>query len=946
MLSENRVKWIVFSILSFTLWLIFFLTTAPTIVFWDVGEFLACSTIFGVPHPPGTPLYVLLGRFMTILPLPLDKLYKIIYPTSYPVNTVLKITLIAMTTGALTAGFVYLIVYELTRLLFNDVPPIFGHIAGVFAGFLSMLAKVNWENSLEAETYTPANFIIVALAWLALKWYKEKDDPASTRYLIFSGYILTAGIGFHLTSFAFFPALLLFTFVVKKELYWDKLTLGLLGLTFFIFGSLQVAYEPSTLGIVVLVLGALLTLYYLSTETFKHFKAQEVPYEILWILSALAYVIGIIIKSYAVILISTFTIAILFYLQTKAYRDWKGLAILFMFLGFALEITMVLRAIHNPYINEADPSNFKAFMDVLTRKQYGPMNMLPRKIPLIEQLQNYWVYFSWQYQHVLYPLTFLAIVGLLTHITSDKKTLALVGFTFLILSLGFLWYLNLKDSPSQPVNPLNARMGLTEVRDRDYFYSGAYIFTAIYAGLGLFELLRLIYDNLKKNVLIPALVGCLITAGTVFGQIYVFYPVVDRHGNYLAEDYAYNLLISPGTKEKSILFTNGDNDTFPLWADQTVLGIGTNVIIANMSLLNTNWHIYQIKKQGAPISFPDSIIWKLPPVFPTLEGKIMYLVDLMIRDLIATSAGYKTTDYITINPAKLFPNYGFENVDIKIPRIYLASQEEFAKEVIEKADTFRMPIFFSTTVATEHYDGWNQYLKLEGMAMRVMNRPQETLPEIKEGIDLERTVYLMRANMPYKEYLEKYAEKIPPFESYRYRGVFNPKVYKDDNQQRMIRQYASITFRTALFYESKGMLKEARDEWDFARWILKNVKLDEYALVRELPYIYYKIADLSFRIGDYKTALETMDEILEKVQNSVFYTLKAKALVKLGQIDDAIKNLEAAVQLNPQDTEALQNLGELYISKGEMEKAKEIIRSLLKINPTNQWASEASKKYL
>ncbi|MEO0242686.1 MAG: DUF2723 domain-containing protein, partial [candidate division WOR-3 bacterium] len=89
MRSEDRLKWIIFAIISFGMWLLFFLTTAPTIVFWDVGEFLACSAIFGVPHPPGTPLYVLLGRFMTILPLPLDQLYKLIYPHSFPVNTVL-----------------------------------------------------------------------------------------------------------------------------------------------------------------------------------------------------------------------------------------------------------------------------------------------------------------------------------------------------------------------------------------------------------------------------------------------------------------------------------------------------------------------------------------------------------------------------------------------------------------------------------------------------------------------------------------------------------------------------------------------------------------------------------------------------------------------------------------------------------------------------------------
>lgn len=940
MSNEGRVKWIIFSLVSIIAFFIFFITTSPTIVFWDVGEFLACSAIFGVPHPPGTPLYVLLGRFMTVLPLPLDVLYKLIHPSSYPVNTVLKITFIAMATGALTAGFVYLILYDLIKFIFKETPPVLAHIAGIFAGFMAALAKVNWENSIEAETYTPSNFIIVMLCWLALKWYREKDDPASIRYLIFSGYILTLGIGFHLTSFAFFPAMLLFTFIVKKELYLDKGTIGLLGITFFLLSSLQLAYEPSKLGFALLIIGAALVIYYLYTTSFKKFKTSEVPYEIIWIVVGIAYIAGLIARSPYLLIGTAAAIGVVFFIETKLYKDWKGIAILFMFLGFLLEITMVLRAIHNPYINEADPSTFRAFMDVLTRKQYGPMNMLPRKIPFFDQLRNYWVYFSWQYQHLLIPLTVLGIFGIISHISSDRKTLSLVGFTFLILSLGFLFYLNLKDSPSQPVNALNP----TEVRDRDYFYSGAYIFFALYAGFGLFEILRLIYENLRKKILIPSALGILVTAGAIFGQIYAFYPVLDRHGNYLAEDYAYNLLVSPGSKEKCILFTNGDNDTFPLWADQTVLGIGTNVIIANMSLLNTNWHIYQIKHQGAPISFSDSVIWKLPPVFFSLDGKAMYLVDLMIRDLIATSAGYKTTDYINFNPAKVFQGYNFENVDIKIPRIYLASKEAFAKEVIEKADTFKMPIFFSMTVSPEHYEGWNKYLRLEGMAMRVMNRQLETPQEIKEGMNIERTIFLLRGNMPYAEYVNLYGERIPPTESFRYRGVFNQKVYKDDNQERMIRNYASVTFRTALYYESRGMYKEARDEWDFARLFMKQLKLDQYALTREIPYIYYKIADLSLKIGEYEKTVEIADEINEMVQISAFYTLKAKALQGLGKIDEAISNFEVAVQLNPQDTDAYQGLAELYLKTGQTEKAKKAISEILRIDSTNRWANEIYKK--
>ena len=177
----------------------------------------------------------------------------------------------------------------------------------------------------------------------------------------------------------------------------------------------------------------------------------------------------------------------------------------------------MVRAHANPAINETDPSNFSALWDVISREQYGPMKMYPRKtqletnltpfIALFEQIKIFFKYFSWQYfpypreSDVNNPLKYTSIAGtyiyvliglwgIFTHYKKDRKSFYLFFILYLLVSLGLVFYLNLKFSPSDP-NP--AHRG-REVRERDYFWAPAFFLFMFYVAIGL----HWIYERIKK----------------------------------------------------------------------------------------------------------------------------------------------------------------------------------------------------------------------------------------------------------------------------------------------------------------------------------------------------------------------------------------------------------------------------------------------------------------
>jgi len=186
--------------------IIFYMTKAPSFSFWDCGEFVACSYILGIPHPPGSPLYIILGRFFSIFPIAAD--------------IAARINLLSVVSSSGTALFGYLVTVRLIRFWFTEQKNIYDrlvvYIGGLTGSLFMAFSNTNWTNAVEAEVYAPMMMMMMAIYWLALKYFDTKESPAGGRYLLLIAYLAMLGVGIHLTIFAIIPIIGLY-FILKKE---------------------------------------------------------------------------------------------------------------------------------------------------------------------------------------------------------------------------------------------------------------------------------------------------------------------------------------------------------------------------------------------------------------------------------------------------------------------------------------------------------------------------------------------------------------------------------------------------------------------------------------------------------------------------------------------------------------------------------------------------------
>jgi tetratricopeptide (TPR) repeat protein len=297
----------------------------------------------------------------------------------------------------------------------------------------------------------------------------------------------------------------------------------------------------------------------------------------------------------------------------------------------------------------------------------------------------YWRYFREQFlgavptvgsfptprRFLLGLLPFVGMLGVGYHARKNRETFALFGAQFLIGGLFLIFYMNFTDH---------------EVRERDYFYAPSFFYFATWIGLGFSALFEWTSGWASRRALParPALAGAaalsLAFPALLFWQ---HFPIRDQRGNRIARNYAYNMLV--GLEKDAMIFTNGDNDTFPLWYLQEVEGIRKDVRVLNLSLLNTPWYIRQLKnlEPKVPISFTDDEIERLRPF--RRENTIYMVKDIAALDII-------------------------------------------------RSNDFRRPIYFAVTVADLMGFDKQQQLSLEGLAFR-MTREKQT-----RTVDVDKTI--------------------------------------------------------------------------------------------------------------------------------------------------------------------------------------------------------------
>jgi hypothetical protein len=315
------------------------------------------------------------------------------------------------------------------------------------------------------------------------------------------------------------------------------------------------------------------------------------------------------------------------------WTDWRVLTRPTVLVGIALAavvgislnyLWLPMRAAQYPPINEGEPIGFfsQALQDVLNRVQYGKPPLTDRQAGFFSQLGNLWQYFTWQFARDWGRLSgvataIFAVLGLsgLAALWKADRRAGVAGVALLgTLSVALVFYMNFKYGYSQYPDQANLPR---EVRERDYFFVGSFAVYGAFVACGLGALMQSIVDGLRDR---GTEAGRWAAASPVLALALVpllgNYATASRAHETMARDFAYDMLNS--VEPYGILITAGDNDTFPLWYAQEVEGIRPDVTLANLSLMNTEWHLRQLARRETPAFDPARAdpIWRNFPATP------------------------------------------------------------------------------------------------------------------------------------------------------------------------------------------------------------------------------------------------------------------------------------------------------------------------------------------
>ncbi len=856
-------------------------TIAPTVPFWDGGEFIAASYILGIPHPPGSPLYILIGRLFTLLPDP-------------GLGIAWLVNFSSCLFSALTVTAVYLVVVKAVTLnrdragltVYESVVVCCSALTGAL---LLAFSDTFWFNAVEAEVYALSMLIMMACTWLVLHWIENHEQNGSERYLFLVAYLAFLGIAVHMFTMLVLPAAFLCVVLTDRIIRSNRkliLLCAVMGLILFsVVASIDVFFLAVPLAIAGLVLSrgrlpwGFPALAFALSVAVMFFGLEGVgSYNGLPLL-----VIGGFEATWGTVAFSVALVSLALALVSATADDpgrykWPFWLIVLCLavLGYSVNFYVPIRAAQQPIINENDPSNWENFEGFLERKQYGQESMLEsmfnRKGSWSSQFGNgenmgFWRFFSRQFSEPGFPYWLLPVLlvalGMIAQAERDRRSLLFLGGMLLTCSLGLILYMNFSDG---------TRGIQREVRIRDYFYTPAFVYASVLMGIGVRSLLAQLGVWMSR-LRLPAERS---TAG--IAVLAVVLPIVpftyhyeshSREGNYIPYDYAYNMLQS--CDENGLLFTNGDNDTFPLWFLQEVEGIRRDVRVVNLSLLNTNWYIKQLKNQEprVPITLSDETIDAL-----TVQGWDDREVEI---------AGMTWT----------VPRAGTLGEDIG----YLRVQDLMILHILEQND-WEKPVFFAVTVSPENDVGLDEYMQLEGMVWRVVRNPN---PEL---MDLDRT----RHNL---------------WNVYRYRGIADPEVYKDRQIRTLLRNYTVSFHQLALNRWKRGEIDQAIEaiekylEYDITNGILERLMLIQFYADKG---VFAEVEPDAFELaGEYGT----FDG----------YTALSQAMRRQGRVEEAIAVLERGLAAFPEYAVGYDQLVSLYYLQNDTGRVLETLERWQRIAP-------------
>lgn len=851
----NRIiGWVVFTIAT----IVYFLTVEPTASWWDCGEYISTAYKLQVGHPPGAPLFQLLGRFFSL----------------FAFGDVSRVALMINIMSALSSSFTILFLFWTITHLAKKIANLSGEMnagkmyavlgSGVVGALAYTFSDSFWFSAVEGEVYAMSSLFTAVVFWAMLQWEEDADEKHSIRWILLIAYLIGLSIGVHLLNLLAIPAIA-FVYYFKK-------------------------YKPTGKGMILTAIISVVLIGIIMTGIIPWIVKLSSLFELLFVNS-----FGLPFNSgtafYFIVLIGLIVWGLRYTIRKgKVMLNYVLLSFTFILIGYSSFFVIIIRSNANPPIDENSPEDAISLLSYLAREQYGDWPILygqyynaptidlkdgnpiyvkdvkkgryvitddrkdtepvydprfttvfPRmwsnqKSAHIEMYKQYGkvkgipievddgekaetrikptfgenlrFFFTYQISHMylrylmwnfsgrqndiesqgevengnwltgfkwfdekilglgpqdnlpdsmrnparnkFYMLPFLlGLAGLFYHLKVHKQDTLLVALLFIMTGLAIVVYLN--QYPYQP-------------RERDYAYAGSFYAFAIWIGLGVMAL----SDWLGKK-LEPRIAALSVSAVTLLAV-----PVLmasqgwndhDRSGKYAALDFASNYLNS--CEPNAILFTNGDNDTFPLWYAQEVEGIRTDVRVVNFMLASGHWYIHQMMNKAyksEPLPFTlsyDQYQNGVNNAVVFYNTKIQGNVDLKkVIDFIASenedskvtlSSGERinfsptkkfklTIDPATIMKNKAVPAYMADkivpSIEWEVKQNYLYKNDLMLLDIIA-TNNWERPIYFANPNSINKVLGIESYCHLEGMVYRFMPVKAENFISGVGGVDAD-----------------------------------------------------------------------------------------------------------------------------------------------------------------------------------------------------------------
>jgi len=706
--------------------IIYGLTAEPTVSFWDSGEYILSASKLNVGHPPGAPLFQMLGAFFSIFAIEQSQIGFIM-------------NLMSGVASAFTVLFMFwsisILLSKISSSLKSKTDNYLTILISSFIASLSFIfTDTFWFNAVETEVYAMATLIMSLLFYLGLRWEQEMHLPKGNRWLILISFVVGLSFGVHFMGLLTIPAIGLIYFfknykpiTIKKFILANVVVVGILMFVFKLlapnvlryFSVLEVFFVnsvglPFNSGTIIAGILLVTFFYYLLNYTIKNNlkTLNTVSLCVLFILIGFSSWIMLPIRANSDVVINENDPADA--RQLLAYYNLEQYPKTHLFYGplftdqysgldeenpykddkpkYEKDLTQNKYVIVNNYKNASQNFNsehasilprmwssehasnylrYTGFLDYEVKKKYRNQAEAKELIDLVNDFKTrtyqgdvdyeehhkflknygtyldiekpslisnvkyliqyqlgymYWRYFMWNFsgrqddiqgrmdmhgnwisgldfideihlglsqenlpsdvaenksRNKYYMIPFIiGLIGLYFLYNKDKELFWTMLVFFIFTGIAIQVYTNVR--PFEP-------------RERDYSVVGSFYVYCIWIGFGIFSLIRSAehFINSKYTKLLTIPVFLLILPINLASSNWDDH---DRSGRYTARSMAIKYLES--CEPNSILFTIGDNDTFPLWYLQEIEGVRTDVRVLNTSLFNTDWYIDQMKRKA------------------------------------------------------------------------------------------------------------------------------------------------------------------------------------------------------------------------------------------------------------------------------------------------------------------------------------------------------------